>query len=298
MKQERNMLMAFLLNLLFSVFEIVGGLLTGSVAVASDAVHDLGDAVSIGISYGLERMSKKKPDERYTYGYGRYSVVGGLITTLILIFGSIAVIGNAMVKLVHPGELYSEGMILFAMVGVVVNFCAAYFTRSGETINQKAVNLHMLEDVLGWAVVLIGGIVIRFTGFVFLDPLLSIGVAVFILVHSTKNLRDGLGILLERAPGQICAETMKEHLLEIAEVEEVHHIHIWSMDGKNHYATMHLVVHSDGEDVKDKVREELRKFGIVHTTLEMERPGEHCHLRECAVENKPVLGHCCHHHHH
>ncbi len=292
------MLIAFLLNLFFSVFEIAGGLLTGSVAIASDAVHDLGDAVSIGISYGLERMSKKRPDETYTYGYGRYSMLGGLITTLILIFGSLAVIGNAIAKLIRPGEIRSEGMIFFAILGVAVNFCAAYFTRSGETVNQKAVNLHMLEDVLGWAVVLIGGIVIRFTGFVFLDPLLSIGVAVFILVHSGRNLRDSLGILLERAPKQICTEEIKEHLLKIAEVKEVHHIHIWSMDGKNHYATMHLMVNSEEEDVKDRVREELRKFGIVHTTLEIERPGEHCHERECAVENAPALGHCCHHHHH
>lgn len=297
MKHERNMLIAFLLNLFFSIFEIAGGLLTGSVAIASDAVHDLGDAISIGISYGMERISKKKPDKTFTYGYGRYSVIGGMITTIILLFGSVTVIANAVVKLIHPGEIHSEGMILFAVVGVLVNFCAAYFTRSGETINQRAVNLHMLEDVLGWAVVLVGGIVIRFTGFVFLDPLLSIGVATFILVHSGRNLRDGLSILLERVPEEICLEKMKEHLLEIEGVEDVHHMHIWSMDGKHHYATMHLVVTREPELTKERVKDELREYGIVHTTLEIERPEEQCHERNCAIEHMTKVGHCCHHHH-
>ena len=291
------MLMAFLLNLFFSVFEIVGGVLTGSVAIASDAVHDLGDAVSIGISYGLERMSTKKPDTTFTYGYGRYSVVGGMITTTILILGSVAVIGNAIGKLVHPGEIHSAGMILFAVVGVAVNFCAAYFTRNGETVNQRAVNLHMLEDVLGWAVVLVGGIVIRLTGFVFLDPILSIGVAVWILIHSGRNLKDGMNILLERIPEQISAEEIKGHLLGIAGVENVHHMHIWSMDGRNHYATLHLVVAAENEAVKDRVKEELREHGIVHSTLELERPGEHCNERYCDIEHTSTLSHCHHHHH-
>ncbi len=297
MKQERNMLIAFLLNLFFSVLEMLGGLLTGSVAIASDAVHDLGDAVSIGISYGLERKSRKKPDETYTYGYGRYSVVGGLIAALILIFGSLAVVGNAMVKLVHPGEIHSEGMILFALVGVAVNFCAAYLTRSGESLNQRAVNLHMLEDVLGWAVVLVGGIVIRFTGFVLLDPILSVGVAVFILIHAVKNLVEALKILLEQVPEGILLSEIQAHLLEFEEIDEVHHLHIWSLDGEHHYATMHLVAREGGCDIKAKVREELREHGIFHATLELEEPGEHCRERCCVIA--PVeIGHCHHHEKH
>lgn len=296
MKHERNILIAFLLNLIFSVFELVGGVLTGSVAIASDAVHDLGDAVSIGMAYVLERMSKKKPDDAYTYGYGRYSVLGGLITTMILIFGSVVVIGNAIGKLVHPGEIHSDGMILFAVAGVVVNFCAAYFTRSGETVNQRAVNLHMLEDVLGWTVVLVGGIIIRMTGFVLLDPVLSIGVAVFILIHSVRNLKKALGILLERAPEEIRMEEVQEHLLGITGVEDVHHMHIWSLDGRHHYATMHLVVAGCVHEVKDKVREELCEHGIIHVTMEVEHSGEHCHEKSCSVELCPSIGHCHHHH--
>ena len=163
MKTQRNILIAFLLNFGFSIFELFGGIFTGSVAILSDAVHDVGDAASIGASYFLEKKSKKQPDEIYTYGYARYSVVGSVITTLILLVGSVLVVWNAVERILHPVEIDYNGMILFAVVGVVINFCAAFFTREGDSLNQKAVNLHMLEDVLGWLVVLIGAVVMRFT---------------------------------------------------------------------------------------------------------------------------------------
>ena len=156
MKTEKNIFFAFILNLAFSVFEFAGGIFTGSVAIISDAIHDIGDAISIGISYFLERKSKKQPDEVYTYGYARYSVVGGVVTTLILLLGSVAVVYNAVIRIISPVPVNYGGMIVFAIVGVVVNGGAALFTRDGDSVNQKAVNLHMLEDVLGWIVVLIG----------------------------------------------------------------------------------------------------------------------------------------------
>ena len=160
MKTEKNIFIAFILNLSFAVFELFGGLFTGSVAIISDSIHDIGDAASIGISYFLEKKSKKQPDEKYTYGYMRFSVIGGVITTLILLLGSLIVIYNAVLRLISPTAINYDGMIIFAVVGVVVNFCAAFFTRHGDSINQKAVNLHMLEDVLGWIVVLAGAVVL------------------------------------------------------------------------------------------------------------------------------------------
>ena len=183
MKSERNILIAFILNLLFSVFEFVGGIFTNSVAIISDSIHDIGDAISIGISYFLEKKSKKQPDETYTYGYLRYSVIGSIITTLILLVGSVLVIVNAVNRILNPVQINYNGMIIFAIVGVVINFFAAYFTKDGDSLNQKSVNLHMLEDVLGWAVVLVGAILMCFTDFALIDPILSIGVAVFIFIH-------------------------------------------------------------------------------------------------------------------
>ena len=297
MKSERNILIAFLLNLFFSVFELIGGALTGSVAILSDAVHDLGDAASIGISWFLERRSRKQPDEIYTYGYARCSVLGGVITTIVLLVGSVLVIVNAVDRLFHPVEIHYNGMILFAVVGAAVNFCAAWFTREGDSLNQKAVNLHMLEDVLGWIVVLLGAVIMRFTDITLIDPLLSITVAVFILINAVNNLKEVLDLFLEKIPHGICVEELKEHLCEIEGVLDVHHVHVWSMDGRSNYATMHIVADGDGHVIKDKVREELREHGIGHATLELEEKDEHCHEEHCRVETCCSGGHHHHHHH-
>ena len=298
MKTEKNILIAFLLNLSFSVFEFVGGIFTGSVAIMSDAVHDIGDAASIGLSYFLEKKSKKQPDEKFTYGYARYSVIGSVITTLILLFGSVAVIYNAISRIITPTPIHYDGMIVFAVVGVCVNLGAAFFTRGGESLNQKAVNLHMLEDVLGWVVVLVGAIVMRFTDIAIIDPTMSIGVAVVILINAIKNLKEVLDLFLEKTPHGIDIPEIKEHITEIEGVLDVHHIHIWSMDGQNNYATMHVVTNADHHEIKDKIREELKEHGIGHVTMELEAEGEHCHEEHCHVEIKETSGHHHHHHHH
>lgn len=298
MNTEKKILIAFILNLAFSVFEFVGGIFTGSVAIISDAVHDIGDAASIGISYFLEKKSKKQPDETYTYGYARYSVIGSVITTLILLFGSVIVICNAVSRLIHPVQINYDGMIAFAVVGVCVNFAAAFFTREGGSLNQKAVNLHMLEDVLGWVVVLAGAVIMRFTDLAVIDPIMSIGVAVFIFINAIGNLKEAVDLFLEKAPRDIDVEEIREHVAQIDGVLGVHHIHVWSMDGQHNYATMHLVVNGDWKQIKERVREELREHGIGHATLEPEAEGEHCDREQCHVEFDIASGHHHHHHHH
>ena len=296
MKTQKNILVAFILNLVFSLFEFLGGLLTGSVAIISDAIHDIGDAASIGFSFFLEKKSRKQPDEKYTYGYLRYSVIGGLITTVILLVGSVGVIYNAVLRILEPRDINYNGMIIFAVVGALVNFLAAFFTRDGDSINQKAVNLHMLEDVLGWAVVLIGAVIMRFTDFKILDPLMSIAVAIFILINTIKNLKEVIDIFCEKIPDGISTEEIKHHLLEIDGVIDVHHIHIWSIDGNGAYATMHIVTNADTKEIKHKVKEELEEHGICHSTLELETENENCEHIECKVEHHHSHSH--HHHHH
>ena len=296
MKTEKNILIAFLLNLSFSIIEFIGGTITGSVAIISDSIHDMGDAVSIGLSYFLERKSKGQPDATHTYGYARYSVLGGFITTVILLLGSVMVIYNAILRILTPVDINYNGMIVFAVLGVILNFLAAYITREGDSMNQKAVNLHMLEDVLGWVVVLIGAIVMRFTDISILDPIMSIGVAVFILINSIKNLSSVLNLFLEKTPAGISVEEMKAHLVELEGVLDVHHIHIWSMDGQSNYATMHIVADGDAHSIKERVRKELEEHGITHTTLELEAIDEECHAKHCHVEINASSEH--HHHHH
>lgn len=292
-----RILTAFLLNLFFSVFELIGGIFTGSVAILSDALHDLGDAAGIGLSFFLERKSRKQPDATHTYGYARYSVLGGLITTVILLAGSCLVIYNAILRLLNPTPIHYNGMLIFAVVGVAVNLAAAIFTRHGDSLNQRAVNLHMLEDVLGWIVVLIGALVMRFTDWVFLDPLMSMGVAVFILIHALKNLKAILDLFLEKTPDGISVEELTHHLTELAGVVSIHHVHIRSLDGTRHYATLHAVIDGDPAAAKAAIRAEMAEHGITHATIETETPDEVCGEVECRVESN---GESCggHHHHH
>lgn len=295
MKTQRNILIAFLLNLAFSVFEFAGGILTGSVAIISDALHDLGDAVSIGTSYFLEKKSQKQPDQVFTYGYTRYAVLGGAMTTLILLLGSAFVVYNGIQRLIHPVQIHYNGMILMAVIGVCINFGAAYITHGGESVNQRAVNLHMLEDVLGWVVVLIGAVIMRFTDISVLDPILSIGVALFILVNAFKNLKEIVELFLEKTPKNICIKTIQERLCQIDGVTEVHHIHIWSIDGQNNCATMHIVTSSEPYPLKQAIRKVLKEYGIDHITLELETEDEICQARHCYWEHSETH---CHNHHH
>ncbi len=295
MQSEKNILIAFILNLFFSIFEFVGGVLSCSVAIMSDAVHDLGDAASIGFSYFLEKKAKRKPDSHYTYGYARYSVLGGFITTLILVIGSVFVIWGTVKRIFNPTQINYNGMIAFAVIGVIVNFFAAYFTHGGESVNQKAVNLHMLEDVLGWTVVLIGAVIMRFTDFALIDPIMSIAVAVFILINAFKNLKTVLNIFLEKAPDNISIEEITDHIKEIDGVIDVHHIHLRSFDGQNTYATMHIVVTDDFAEIKHKIKHELQEHGIAHSTLELEGEYEDCGEKECHIHHH--TNRCTHHHH-
>lgn len=297
MKTARNMFIAFILNLSFSMFEFIGGMVVGSAAIASDAVHDLGDAASIGLSYFLERKSHKPPNETHTYGYARYAVMGGCITTLVLFVGSVLMIVKSVGRIFSPTAIDYDGMITFAVVGFCVNFLAALVTRAGDSLNQKAVNLHMLEDVLGWVIVLIGAVVMRFTNAAILDPLMCIGVSLFILINTIATLKETLSPLLEKAPRDSKVTEIKKHIEEIDGVLDVHHIHVWSIDEKNHLATMHVVTDGQPPQMKAKIREALRENGIAHVTVELETSTEHCHEKQCDMGGIHSCCGCGHAHH-
>ena len=296
MKTAGKILVAFILNLAFSVFEFVGGAITGSIAIISDAIHDMGDAFSIGVSFALEKLSHKKADKKYTYGYYRYSVLGGTLQSVILLCGSVFVAYSAVCRFLAPQPVDYSGMILVAVIGFAVNFAAAWFTSGDGSINQRAINLHMLEDVLGWAAVLVGAVVMRVTDWWFIDPAMSLAVSVFIGVNALRNLKKVLDIFLEKTPAGIDPEEITHHLEEIPCVESIHHLHIWSMDGYRNSATLHAVVTGEFGVVKQAIKEELAEYGIGHATVEPEYPGEHCH--ETCCHPAEHTGHSHHHHHH
>lgn len=290
MTTEKRMFIVFLLNALFAAAEYVGGMLIGSVAILSDAVHDLGDAVSIGLAWVLERRSRHEADEVYTYGYARFSVLGGAITSTVLLVGSVLVIVRAVARLIEPTPISYDGMIVFAVVGVTVNLLGARLTHTGESVGQKAVNLHLLEDVLGWAVVLIGAVVMRFTQAAWLDAVMSIGVAVFVLYHAVRNLTEVVYIMLEKVPRGLNVTALSEKLTALEGVRAVHHLHVWSMDGYHHLATLHA---DADETAKAAIRHTLAAEGIVHVTIETgDAPNA------CAFETVTGEHHHHHHHHH
>ena len=268
--EKINIGIAFILNLGFAVFELIGGIFSGSIAILSDSVHDLGDALSIGISFMLEKKSEKKPDAIHTFGYKRYSVLGGFITTIILVVGSILVVWQSINRLFNPTEIIYNRMIILAIIGVVVNLVAAFVTHHGDSINQRAVNLHMLEDVLGWIVVLIGSIIMRFTDISIIDPLMSIGVSIFVFVEAAKNLREILNIFLDKAPDGINAKEISDMLCKIPNVIAIQELHLWSLDGKTNYATVKLLSDAPNSQIKENLRKELASLGFAYSTIEIE----------------------------
>lgn len=286
-KSTKNMLFAFILNFSFSIIELIGGFFTNSIAIMSDALHDFGDSLSIGTSLFLEKKSEGKPDATYTYGYARFSLIGALITALVLTVGSIFVVYNAVSRLIRPEEIKSGGMLILAVLGIVINGLAALKTSHSHSINEKTLNLHMLEDLLGWIAVLVGGIVIKFTEWYFIDPILSLCIAVFVLSHAIGHIKEVLSVFLEKAPFDI--EKVKSECLEIGGVLDVHHIHLWSLDGNAVLATLHVQIEKDGdyEEIRHSLHHKLEHLGIQHATVELEY--ERCQNTECVIE---------HHHHH
>ena len=293
MKTDKNILIAFILNLTFSIFEFIGGALTGSVAIASDALHDLGDAASIGVSYCLEIKSKKPADDKYTFGYGRYSVLGGLITSAVLLVGSIIVIANAIMRLRHPVAVNYTGMLIFAVIGVVVNFIAALVTRDGDSVNQKAVNLHMLEDMMGWIAVLIGAGIIHLTNWVWIDPALSILVALTILYSAIMNLFEIAGILTEKVPDDINLTVLKEQITALDAVDSIEDIKVWSINSNELYAVMRI--YTQDPQVKDEIREILAEINITQAVIECSEPDV---IIPAFTAKHPKNCGCGHHHHH
>jgi len=294
MKSKRNIFIAFILNLFLSIFELIGGFISGSVAISSDAVHDLADAISIGLSYFLEKTSDKKPNAKFTYGYVRFSVLGGFITTLTLLISSGVIIYNAILRIIFPVSINYNGMLSFAVVGLIVNLTATYFTHGGKSINQKAVNLHMLEDVFGWLIVLIGAVIMRFTSLYVLDPILSIIVALFILINSGKNIKEIFDIFLIKTPKNIDVNEITHHVKSLKNVIDVHHVHVWTLDGQINCATLHVVITNYSEKVKSQIKNELKEHGIMHTTIEIETQSEDCKDTACNIK---MEHNSCHHHH-
>ncbi len=274
-----NLKVAFFLNLTFTVLEIIGGLWTNSVAIITDAVHDLGDSLSLGLAWYFEKLSGRTRTPRHTYGFRRYRLLGGLVTGIVLLFGLGFVLTQAIARLADPEPVHAEGMMALAVVGILFNGAAVLRVRKGSSLTEKIVSWHLIEDTLGWMAVLIGAAIMAVWDFPIIDPILSILISIVILWNVARNLKNVFAVFLQVSPSSFDAATFEERTLGIEGVASVHHVHSWSIDGEHHVLSAHVVVEDDKTDsqrIKDKIRTLLREHDFEHITIEVEKPGEDC----------------------
>jgi len=330
-KKPNRLAIAFLLNFGFAILEFFGGLFTNSMAILSDAVHDLGDSVSIGLSWFLDFKARKKPTREYTYGYARYSLLGALLSSLILLVGStiviieairrilspepvdapsmILLVGSTIViieairRILSPEPVDAPSMILFAVVGILVNGLGAWTASKGKSLNEKAVSLHLFEDVFGWVAVLLGAVAMTIWDIPIVDSLLSVGVTLFILTEVFKNIKSIVEVFLEKAPNDIDFEKIRQDLLATEGVTSIHHVHVWTLEGRIHLVTLHAMISKGSEEgtylaIQRELHRKLENAGLEHATIEIEYDIEGCHPSEFETE-----GYCPDHdedesHHH
>ncbi|MDR1341098.1 MAG: cation diffusion facilitator family transporter [Prevotellaceae bacterium] len=276
---------AFFLNLAFSIIEVVGGSITNSVAILSDALHDLGDSVSLALAWYFQKLSRKKRDSEYSYGYRRFSLLGALINSVVLLIGSIFVISESISRLASPKEADAKGMFLLAILGIVINGFAMLKLKKGHSLNERTVSLHLLEDVLGWVAVLVASVIMIFVEIPVLDPILSLGIACYILFNIYNNLRDALRVILQGTPENINGEEIERALLNIEGIESVHDLHLWTMDGEYNISSVHIVVGANQDssgimELKRQVKQIFKQFNVQHSTVEVERNEENCEDRD------------------
>lgn len=283
-----NIKVAFFLNLSFTIIEFIGGFYTNSLAIMSDAVHDLGDSLSLGMSWYFQKLSNKKATKYFSYGYGRFSLLGAIINSFVLIIGSIFIIKEAIPRIITPEVSDAKGMMWFAILGIIVNGAAVLKLKKGTSINERVVSLHLLEDVLGWVAVFIASIIMQFWELPILDPILSLLIAGYILFNVFKNIKESFKIILQAVPNQLSNSDIEKALLAFDEIEAIHDCHLWTLDGEFNIATIHIIVNESNftwekaKMLKQQIRKVLHdQFHLEHITLELESSIEDCTYKDC-----------------
>jgi cobalt-zinc-cadmium efflux system protein len=275
---------AFFLNLGFAVVELIGGLATNSVAILSDALHDFGDSLSLGVAWALQKRSGRGRDAKFSYGYKRFSLLGSVFLSGVLLVSSIFIVTEAVGRLFDPQEVHAQGMLWLAVAGIVINGAAAVRLKRGSTLNERAVFLHIMEDVLGWVAVLAASVVMLLVKHPFvrlLDPAISLVISAWVLWNVWRNLRDTFRILLQGVPAEVDTRQMTAEVLALEGVEGVHDLHVWSQDGESHVMTLHIVVSEnlapEGiQRIKEAARDIGRRHSADHVTVEFETSGSDC----------------------
>lgn len=286
LQAQKNIGLAFLLNFSFTIIELIGGLLTNSVAILADALHDAGDSLSLGLAWYFQRLSKKGRDQTFSYGYRRFSLLAAVINSLVLLLGSGFVLYEVIPRLWHPEVSNAKGMMILAVIGVLVNGVAVFRLKGGTSLNEKTVSLHLLEDVLGWVAVFIASVVMLYTDFYLLDPLLSVLITCYVLFNVFRNLYRSFKVLMQSVPDVLNEEKIMIQAAAIDGVKSIHDLHMWSLDGEYNVLTLHVVVADNCTQeqlirIKNAVRSMLEMHQVHHATIELEAYSEFCLMENC-----------------
>jgi cobalt-zinc-cadmium efflux system protein len=281
----KNIKFSFFLNLGFTILEIIGGFYTNSIAILSDAIHDLGDCLSLGIAWRLEKKSKQSADKDFSFGYARYSLLGAFVTGAILLISSAYILIEAINRLSNPEPSNADGMIILAIIGIAANGYAAFKLSRGKSMNEKMVSLHLLEDVAGWILVLIGAIIMKFYDLPIIDPILSILLTCFILWNVVKRLKETINIFLQKTPKDIPVQEIESKILDLPNVKSIHHMHVWSLEGQHHVFTAHIRLEnintlSEVVASKEQIKDILRQYPFKTYTLETDVEDEPCNFED------------------
>ena len=272
MKTKHAVWIAFFLNLSYAIVEFIAGGIFGSSAVLADSVHDLGDAIAIGISAFLESISNREEDSHYTLGYKRFSLLGAMVTAVILMTGSVLVILENITKLFHPQPVNDEGILWLGIIAVSINVLASLVIRKGQTKNESILSLHFLEDTLGWVAVILMAIVLRFTDWYILDPLLSLAISIFILSKAIPRFWSTLKIFLDAVPEGVDIQQVKSDLEQLEHVASINQLNLWTMDGLEKNAIVHVCLErvNHMEVCKESIRDLLKDCGFQNVTIEVD----------------------------
>ena len=289
-QRTSNIIVAAILNIIFTFIEFFGGLLTNSLAILSDALHDFGDSLVLFLAWFAEKKSQKEPDIKKTFGYKRLSLFSAIFTSLVLVSGSTLILIKAIPRLLHPQVVNSQLMIYIAIVGVICNGIGTLKLKSEHehNRNQKALTWHLLEDVLGWIAVLTGSIIIKIFNIPIIDPIMTIAYTTFILWNVWKNLKENMNILMEGIPEHIDFHQIRQNLLKIPNISDIHDIHIWSLDGEHSIFTGHFILSKSVTstlEIKKQIKKVLLEKEISHSTIEFELKNE-CSGIDCVNQNR------------
>lgn len=282
----KPLLGAFLLNLSFTIIEIVGSILTGSVAILADAAHDLGDTLSLGFGLWLERYSKKGADNEFSYGYRRFSLLSALVSGAAMLGASAFV----FIEVAHrftapvPRTPDAKGMLLLAVLGVAFNGYAFLKMSKARTQNEKMLRWHLFEDAAGWIAVLLGALLMALTGWFWIDPVLALGIGVYVFYNVAKNLRQTARLFLQARPDDFNEVEFRRRIMELPGIEGIHDLHVWSLDGHQNILSLHLVLSREAFSLASHVKRKVADIAHLqsasgahyHLTIETEIKDEDC----------------------